>query len=118
MEYEVYLQTVEVARHGTPKNEGVKMRGGSVKQPNHVRCVRTMDYKLARYIDPSGKERQEWEMYDLVNDPNETTTLLRIHETPPTARDHLPTWTDKTTVQKTANELAKLLEELEARFLS
>lgn len=111
MEYDVYLKTVELVRNRTPENPKVKSIGpGSVKQPNHVRCVRTMDYKLARYIDPSGKEAQEWEMYDLNNDPNETTSLVHVHGSPPKAKQE--------TLQKTVNELAVLLAELEARFLS
>ena len=118
MEYDVYLKTVELVRHGTPKKPGVEIWPGSVRQPNHVRCVRTADYKLARYIDPSAKERQEWEMYDLKHDANETTTLVHIHGEKPKAREKLPKWTDKATVQKMANELAVLLAELEARFLS
>ena len=118
MEYDVYLQVVDVARHGTKKKDGVPMTGGSVRQPNHVRCVRTADYKLARYIDPAAKVPQEWEMYDLAHDPNETTSLVRIHGTPPTARDDLPKWAHKAAVQKKADELAVLLAEMEARFLS
>ena len=105
-------------RQGLLQKHKVAIECGPVRQPNNVRCVRTMDYKLARYIDPSGQVAQEWEMYDLRHDPNETTTLVRIDTTPPTARDTLPDWTSKAEVQQAADELAALLKELEARCLS
>jgi arylsulfatase A-like enzyme len=90
---------------------------GSVRQPNHIRCVRTIEYKLARYFDPSGKVDQEWEMYDLVNDPNEVTNLVQVSVTPPTSIPSPPGWTDPATVQSAADELARLLAALELRNL-
>ena len=91
---------------------------GPVRQPNHVRCVRTMGFKLSRYFDPSGAAPQEWEMYDLRNDPNEVVNLVQVRGTPPTARDDLPDWTTREAVQQEADSLATLLAELEARDLS
>jgi len=85
---------------------------GQVKQPNNVRCVRTADYKLTRYFDPSGKVPQEWEMYDLKRDPNETTNLVQYNVNPPTVTAGQPA-----SLQKTADELAKLLAYLERRDL-
>lgn len=117
-EYEVYLKTVDLVRHGTPKQGAVDIQPGSVAQPNHVRCVRTDDYKLARYIDPTGKVAQEWEMYDLNHDPNEMTNLVQVQGSPPKAIANLPSWADAAALQKTIDELAVLLTELEARFLS
>ncbi len=117
-EFQVYKATVEAVRHGTPNTKAVpSLVPGSVRQPNHVRCVRTMDYKLARYFDPSGKEAQEWEMYDLVNDPNETTNLVSVNGSPPKAASALPTWTTTQTVQKKADELDALLHTLELKYL-
>jgi arylsulfatase A-like enzyme len=118
-EFQVYKATVEAIRHGTKNKPAVKMRPGPVRQPNHVRCVRTMDYKLARYFDPSGTEPDEWEMYDMKNDANEATNLVHVHGKAPTVRTDLPPpWTNTAALQTTANDLARLLQELERRFLS
>jgi arylsulfatase A-like enzyme len=116
-EYEVFRATVDAVRHGTPNKPAVNLAPGSVKQPNHVRCVRTMDEKLARYFDPSGNVPQEWEMYDLAHDPNEIFNLVRVTTSPPTARADLPSWTDRTKVQAAADRLAALLARLEKRDL-
>ncbi|WP_224363904.1 sulfatase-like hydrolase/transferase [Hyalangium versicolor] len=116
-EFEVYKATVEAVREGTPNRQPVHLSPGSVRQPNHVRCVRTMDYKLARYFDPSGAAAQEWELYDLSKDPNEAVNLVQVGVTPPTARPDLPTWTDPATVQAAADRLAILLAKLEKRDL-
>jgi len=45
-------------------------------QPNRIRAVRTEDAKFALYFDPSGKRSPEYEMYDLVRDPNESQNLV------------------------------------------
>jgi choline-sulfatase len=45
-------------------------------QPNRIRAVRTDDAKFAFYFDPSGKRPPEYEMYDLVRDPNESQNLV------------------------------------------
>ena len=58
--YGIFLQTVSALRDGTgpgPKPPHVpNLAPGPVRQPNHVRCVRTPEWKLARYWDP---ERQD-----------------------------------------------------------
>jgi choline-sulfatase len=46
-------------------------RGPYVRQPNHIVSLREKRYKIARYWDPSGKEKAQWEMYDLRRDPLE-----------------------------------------------
>lgn len=46
-----------------------------VPQPNHIISVRERRYKIARYYDPSGKERSQWEMYDLRKDPLERRNI-------------------------------------------
>jgi arylsulfatase A-like enzyme len=113
-EFAVYRAVVEAVRRGTNGKGPVDLAPGAVKQPNHVRCVRTRDYKLARYFDPSGAAPQEWEMYDLASDPNEAVNLVRVDVSPPRARDDLP---DPAAVQATADRLAALLERLERRDL-
>jgi arylsulfatase A-like enzyme len=61
-----------VAREFLPK----ALTPGSVAQPNHVQCVRTPEWKLARYWDPSGQEQDEWELYDLQTDIRERINLV------------------------------------------
>ena len=112
-EFAVYRAVVDAVREGRGKGP-VALCPGAVKQPNHVRCVRTRDYKLARYFDPSGQAPQEWEMYDLRADPNEAVNLVEVAESPPRARADLP---DRGEVQAAADRLAVLLERLERRDL-
>lgn len=113
-EFAVYQQVVEAVRAGRPGKPPVHLSPGEVKQPNHVRCVRTRDFKLARYFDPSGRAPQEWEMYDLRNDPNEAVNLVEVAASPPSARADLP---DRARIQAEADRLAKLLARLERRDL-
>lgn len=70
-QYEVFLDEVEQVR-----NAGVPLTPGSVRQPNHVRCLCTPEWKLARYFDPNGQEPDQYEMYNLALDPNETSNLV------------------------------------------
>jgi choline-sulfatase len=46
-----------------------------VQPPNHIVSIREARWKLARYFDPQGTERSQWEMYDLENDPLERDNL-------------------------------------------
>ena len=112
-EFEVYKKVVEAVNHQHPS---VNLAPGSVRQPNHVRCVRTARHKLSRYFDPSGQVADEWEMYDLEQDPNEAVNLVRV-ASPLTARTDLPSPFVAAAVQVEADRLAKLLAELEARDL-
>jgi arylsulfatase A-like enzyme len=115
-EFEVFKAIVETVRHGTPGNAAVPgLAPGAVRQPNHVRSVRTLDYKLSRYFDPSGTEAQEWEMYDLRNDAIEAFNLVEVTTSPPTIRTDAPG--DLMALQQAANELAELLALLEKRDL-
>jgi arylsulfatase A-like enzyme len=113
-EFEVYRMTVDAVRDGTGGKPAVELAPGAVKQPNHVRCVRTMDYKLARYLDPRGKEADQWEMYDLKHDPNEAINLVDVKKSPPTVNAKLP---NSGGLQLEANKLAALLQELELKYL-
>ncbi len=49
--------------------------GPYVSPPNHIRSIREERYKLARYFDPDGNEPEQWEMYDLAEDPLETVNI-------------------------------------------
>ena len=112
-EFEVYCAAVDrVSTTGKHGHDPVPMQPGPVKQPNHVRCVRTASYKLARYMDPSHRAAQEWEMYDLKGDANETTNLVQTNVTPPAM---LPQYAS---LQPEADSLYALLKELERRYLS
>lgn len=117
LEFAVFNLTVEAVREGIGDRGPVPLAPGPVRQPNHVRSVRTKRHKLNRYFDPSGRAAQEWEMYDLDRDPNETLNLVRVAVTPPTARTDLPPPFDPKAVQAEADRLARLLAELEARDL-
>jgi len=117
--YEVYCRTVEAVRAGDFKVKPVpELSPGPVRQPNHIRCVRTDTAKLARYFDPANPLLLEWEMYDLNRDPNEETNLVQLTGQAPTARtdlDNLPGWYDVTAVQAEADRLAALLADVERR---
>ncbi len=43
--------------------------------PNHIVSIRETRYKLAEYYDADGVVPSQWEMYDLANDPLETTNI-------------------------------------------
>jgi arylsulfatase A-like enzyme len=45
------------------------------KPPNHIVSLREQRWKLAKYYDVDGNVRNQWEMYDLMTDPHETTNL-------------------------------------------
>jgi arylsulfatase A-like enzyme len=113
-EFAVYNRVVDQVNHDHP---AVNLAPGSVRQPNHVRCVRTARHKLSRYFDPSGQAAQEWEMYDLTLDPNEAVNLVEVKRSPPTARPDLPSPFVAHEVQAEADRLAVLLAALEARDL-
>lgn len=113
-EFAVYREVVKAVTDGAGGKPKVELTAGAVMQPNHVRCVRTMDYKLARYFDPADAVPQQWEMYDLKNDPNEAINLVLVNTSPATARPDLP---DAPKVQAAADHLAALLERLERRDL-
>lgn len=113
-QFGVYAQTVDAVREGANGKEPVAISPGAVKQPNHIRCVRTARYKLARYFDPTGQATQEWELYDLHRDPNETMNLVEVAATPPAARSNID---DQGAVQVEVDRLASLLARLEREYL-
>jgi arylsulfatase A-like enzyme len=44
-------------------------------QPNRIRCVRDRRWKYAVYVDPAGRVAPEYELYDLLTDPDEAQNL-------------------------------------------
>lgn len=117
--YGLFKAVVDSVRLGSDgKGPVPNLASGPVCQPNHIRCVRTEDAKLSRYFDPSGGKADQWELYDLVNDPTEAVNLVQVGATPPAPREDLPDWTTKDRVQETADRLRALLAELERRYLA
>ena len=116
-EYQSYKIAVNQVIAEMQKKGERPISEGSVIQPNHVRCVVSAGFKLARYIDPDGIATEEWEMYDLVRDPNETTNLLVYNQPFPTVASNLPSGTDTAAVEAKARELRELLADLEATML-
>jgi len=116
-EFAIYNLVVEAVRTGANGKPPVDLAPGSVRQPNNVHSVRTLTHKLSRYFDPSRQAPDEWEMYDLVADPNETTNLVQVATARPTARTDLPPPQDPAVIQADADRLAVLLDALEARDL-
>ncbi len=117
--YEAFLEAVEEIRT-TKRYHAERLTSGSVCQPCSVRCVRDEGYKLVRYVDTSGSDDpapDQWEMYDLHGDRNETTNLL-VYDAPfPTLspavdNDH------QAEVEAEAKRLRDLMTELEERMLS
>jgi choline-sulfatase len=55
-----------------------------VPPPNRIISIREARYKLARYYDGDGIEPDQWEMYDLDEDPEERVNLAFPDHTPTT----------------------------------
>jgi choline-sulfatase len=55
-----------------------------VPPPNRIVSVREERYKLARYYDGDGVEPDQWEMYDLPEDPEERVNLAFPDASPTT----------------------------------
>jgi arylsulfatase A-like enzyme len=70
-QYQNFLDLVALARA-----QGAPIAPGPVRQPNHVRALCQGDWKLVRYFDPSGSFPDQWELYYLSADPNETVNLV------------------------------------------
>ncbi len=63
------LFTFDDVRAGTPGIDQL------VDPPNRIYCIREKNWKFVKYYDIDGNVAPEYEMYDLVNDPNETENL-------------------------------------------
>lgn len=120
--FAVYLQVVEAVRNGSatiPNPPHVpKLAPGPVLQPNNVHCVRTSDWKLARYFDPSGKQADQWEMYNITEDECEFTNLLVYNGSFPTPIANLPKQYSEKQIIATAKTLLALLQKLEKQNLT
>jgi len=79
--FQIFVDTVDEFRNNPKpgwKPITERLKPGAVCQPCHVRCVRTQRFKLVRYCDLTSEipKPEQWEMYDLENDPNELFNLL------------------------------------------
>ncbi|GMU07096.1 sulfatase-like hydrolase/transferase [Corallococcus caeni] len=113
--FTVYTRAVARLRE-QGKVPGLKQ--GAVCQPNHVRCVRTPRWKLARTFDPSGVHADQWELYDLETDPLEMDNLLVFDQPFPTLIESLPRGLSRVEVEEAARATHALLERYEAEKLS
>lgn len=121
-EFEIFLGMVEAVREGSSglphKGPVPRLAPGPVRQPNHVRCVRSGEWKLVRYWDPNGIEADQWELYDLEHDGCENTNLLVTDGRFPTPIAELHQRYTATRIEETAHRLEKLLRRYEREMLS
>jgi arylsulfatase A-like enzyme len=87
-QYNLFLASVEAARR-----QGYSLEPGPVRQPNNVRALCTGDWKLVRYIDPQGVAADEWELYHLETDPNETINIVNFRTGEVRSDVAVPGWT-------------------------
>lgn len=57
-------------------NLGYPLSQGTVRQPNNMRAFCTGDWKIVQYVDPTGIEANQWELYCLISDPVEEINLV------------------------------------------
>ena len=79
-----------------------------VSPPNRLRCIREKNWKYVRYFDARGEAAPEYEMYDLVNDPQELQNL---------AHPSHPRYNDADIVSQ-RNRLAEKLARMEEELLA
>lgn len=54
---------------------GSNSQWSAVKAANRIRCIRTEKWKYTSYFDAAGAYYNQYELYDLINDPSEYTNL-------------------------------------------
>ncbi|MCF6406842.1 sulfatase-like hydrolase/transferase [Chitinophaga filiformis] len=54
---------------------GSNSQWSAVNAANRIRCIRTEKWKFSYYFDAAGAYYNQFELYDLVNDPSEYTNL-------------------------------------------
>ncbi|MCY1022483.1 sulfatase-like hydrolase/transferase [Pyxidicoccus sp. MSG2] len=120
--YAFFCKVVEVLRTGAdgklpPGRQVPELAPGPVRQPNHIRCVRSGTWKLARYFDPHGVEADQWELYDLQTDPLESHNLLAVNGPFPALAPTVPPQRQAEVAEKAAT-LGALLERYEQEKLA
>ena len=77
---------VPILQDGTPVQDsilftyddtkaGSNSQWSAVNAANRIRCIRTEKWKYSYYFDAAGAYYNQYELYDLVNDPSEYTNL-------------------------------------------
>lgn len=113
--FEVFQEEVKYQQ-----SQGLRLQDGSVTEPSHIRCVRTTEWKLARYWDPAGKASDEWELYYLTGDLYEEYNLVTWKDGEPVPQPERlqQDWgLDEKDLAQTLLRLRKLLVELEEEYL-
>ncbi|XXF77939.1 sulfatase-like hydrolase/transferase [Myxococcaceae bacterium GXIMD 01537] len=110
-------ESKEVLPVGTKVPRVAQLTPGAVRQPNHVRCVRSGTWKLSRYFDPHGVEAEQWELYDLSADPLESHNLLLVDGPFPQPAPTVVA-SKQEAVRAKAQELLALLKRYEAEKLT
>ncbi len=103
--YEVFRTEVDNLR-----NAGLNLAPDSVREPCHIRCARTSEWKLVKYWDPTRHHPNQWELYYLVEDLYEQYNLVswKAGEPVPEPGRIPPGW------KLTANELDESLKRMRA----
>ena len=117
-QYAVYAATVDLLRKGS--SGASSLAPGAVAQPAHVRALRSGPWKLVRYCDPWSERPapDQWELYNLEQDPIEDVNLLVFDGAFPTPIGALPDGMTATEVTAIATELGEELRRQEAALLS
>ena len=117
-QYAVYAATVDLLRKGG--SGASSLAPGAVAQPAHVRALRSGPWKLVRYCDPWSERPapDQWELYNLEQDPIEDVNLLVFDGAFPTPIDALPDGMTATEVTAIATALGEELRRQEAALLS
>jgi choline-sulfatase len=80
------VSLVPVMRDGKPVQDsilfafddtkaGLNNKPSMVNAANRIRCIRTEEWKYDYYFDAMGSYANQYELYDLVNDPDEAVNL-------------------------------------------
>ena len=80
------VSLLPLMKEGTPVQEsilfafddtkaGLNNKASMVKAANRVRCIRTEEWKFNYYFDAMGAYIDQFELYDLINDPHEMNNL-------------------------------------------
>ncbi|WDE03156.1 sulfatase-like hydrolase/transferase [Thalassomonas viridans] len=84
-QFQVFEAAVDRLRNsadGEYPDDARSLASGPVMQPNNIHCVMSKDnWKLVRYFDPSGRESDQYELYELTTDPCEKSNLLVCKDT-------------------------------------
>lgn len=110
--FKIYSAEVEHWRRN-----GVPLAPGSVTQPCHIRCARSADWKLVRYFDPNNLAADQWELYDLRNDPIEAHNLVRWNEAGEPIICPERSVLEPQQLQSMLERMQSLLADLEQRYL-